>query len=643
MNAREWQRAFPSEFNKMQRLEAGTAISNELIRRYNCAVDIAYHTPNYGEDEEGNIKHNKNYHAHILYTTRGFDEEQESGWSKNKYRNLSKDYVLDENGKIALNDEGKKIIKSSQEALEMRALFADEMNIIAKRDKLDVKTEHLSFKQRGIDKEPSQHLGSTANEMEKKGKKSERGDINRDIKAANDNRAELAELKKQKKIILLDHEREKRKLEQEHQKTGLEKVTDIYKNSLNGEAFKQAIELDNIYLAKGKTGGFVLVDDKGNIHSLVKNIDGASYKEIAVKLSDIEKDNLHHADELAAEIQANPEQKIISFDRESGEVKAQHNLSDASEKYAREQIKIDERAGQLVGKIRLELWDKHDNKLKDLKKNQGYELSDYIQNLRDEDTAKEAQHRAYYAPEITKDRQEKLRLQQLLRGSGVKGALFCFRHGKRAFSEIKALEKNIANGEMRLKEGVNGLDRFDYQKIQNRKARHADTVQELKNRHDLDIQKTEGQARTLAENQLNEEAYNRVEKAKIQLQAKIAKADALAKAQEAKQAQQKQIEAQRAEQAIKQVQAVREAQKQEVKPSISNDDFGSEFLSKEDIEKNVKAHKAQYQENELSSSFMDELTPEQREKVQQAKEEIRQEPEQGEKQEQGQGHRPELD
>lgn len=271
MTAREWQIAFPSEFNKMQRLEAGTAISKELINRYNCAVDIAYHEQGSSKDEEGNIIYNENFHAHILYTTRGFDEEQKSGWSKNKYRDLSRDYAKDENGKIALDDDGKKIIKSSQEILYMREFMAGEMNRIAKRDKLNVKTEHLSFKQRGIDKEPSQHLGTTANEMEKEGKKSERGNKNSEIKAANDNRSEL---KKQKKIILLDHERDKRKLEQEHQKTGLEKVTDIYKNSLNGEAFKQSIELENIHLAKGKTGGFVLVDDAGNIQSLVKNIEG---------------------------------------------------------------------------------------------------------------------------------------------------------------------------------------------------------------------------------------------------------------------------------------------------------------------------------------------------------------------------------
>lgn len=37
------------------------------------------------------------------------------------------------------------------------------MNRIAERDNLDVRTEHLSFAARGIDKEPTQKMGYTGN------------------------------------------------------------------------------------------------------------------------------------------------------------------------------------------------------------------------------------------------------------------------------------------------------------------------------------------------------------------------------------------------------------------------------------------------------------------------------------------------
>lgn len=54
----------------------------------------------------------------------------------------------------------------------------------------------------------------------------------------------------------------------------------------------------------------------------------------------------------------------------------------------------------------------------------------------------------------------------------------------------------------------------------------------------------------------------------------------------------------------------------------------------------MKAQQSQHQNNGLSGSFMDELTHEQREKIEQVKSD-HPEPEEGEKQERG--HRPELD
>jgi hypothetical protein len=194
MTAREWVIAFPAEFNAMQRREAGDAVSKEIVSRLNAAVDIAYHEPNKEGDD-------RNYHAHILYTTRGFDEHSKDGWDSKKYRNYSQD-------KITVNDE--KISRSAHEVETMRAFIAGEMNRIAQRDGLSVHTEHLSFEARGIDKEATQHLGQYASDMERKGKRSERGKINKKIVASNDSRDKL---KEQQNVISLAHEREKRQVE----------------------------------------------------------------------------------------------------------------------------------------------------------------------------------------------------------------------------------------------------------------------------------------------------------------------------------------------------------------------------------------------------------------------------------------------
>lgn len=172
--ARELEVAFPYEFNAMQRREAGDSISRELLRRYGCAVDIAFHAPDKNGDE-------RNYHAHILFTDRAFDISSSDGWAKKKYRDLSND-------KIEVN--GEKTTRGQQEILSLREYSAQAMNKIAERDGLSVKVEHLSFEARGIDKEPQIHLGSVANDMENKGKSTDRGNLNNNIIDINKRRKE---------------------------------------------------------------------------------------------------------------------------------------------------------------------------------------------------------------------------------------------------------------------------------------------------------------------------------------------------------------------------------------------------------------------------------------------------------------------
>jgi len=203
--ANELEVAFPYEFNAQQRREAGEMISQEIMRRYGCAVDIAYHQPNREGDE-------RNFHAHILFTTRGFNEDTKDGWSKNKYRDLASD-------KITVD--GENTTRGKEEIKSLRAFTADTMNRIAERDNLDVRTEHLSFAARGIDKEPTQKMGYMATQLERRGIQTERGDINRAIIASNDNMGETtAQLNEQKRVLLLEQNRALLALEQEDHPDG---------------------------------------------------------------------------------------------------------------------------------------------------------------------------------------------------------------------------------------------------------------------------------------------------------------------------------------------------------------------------------------------------------------------------------------
>ncbi len=200
--AHELEIAFPHEFNALQRREAGDAISRELMNRYNCAVDIAYHHPNREGDQ-------RNFHAHILFTTRGFDEGSKDGWSKNKFRDLAAD-------KITID--GENTTRGKEEVKSLRAFTAGQMNRISERDNLGVKTEHLSFEARGIDKEPTKKMGWLATRLERQGEKTERGDLNRAIKASNDNMGNTTmQLKDQKQQLLLEQKRALLSLELERE------------------------------------------------------------------------------------------------------------------------------------------------------------------------------------------------------------------------------------------------------------------------------------------------------------------------------------------------------------------------------------------------------------------------------------------
>lgn len=192
--ANELEIAFPHEFNQMQRRECADAIARDLMQRYNCAVDVALHEPSKKGDE-------RNFHAHIMFTTRGFDEGTKDGWSKNKYRDFSHE-------KITVD--GEKTTMGKQELLSLRKHCAGVMNDIAERDGLEVKTEYLSFEKRGIDREPTQKMGADAAALERKGQETEIGNKNREIKAVNDNKNKLLQ---SAEILNFEHEKQRLEIE----------------------------------------------------------------------------------------------------------------------------------------------------------------------------------------------------------------------------------------------------------------------------------------------------------------------------------------------------------------------------------------------------------------------------------------------
>nr|WP_228716753.1 MobA/MobL family protein [Acinetobacter johnsonii] len=77
--AREFEIAFPSELNAEQRENMLNELCRNLVKKYGVIVDAAIHAPHTdsGSDE-------RNYHAHIMFTTRSINEQ--GGFSAKKYR-----------------------------------------------------------------------------------------------------------------------------------------------------------------------------------------------------------------------------------------------------------------------------------------------------------------------------------------------------------------------------------------------------------------------------------------------------------------------------------------------------------------------------------------------------------------------------
>ena len=143
-------------------------------------VDLAIHD----ESREGN----QNIHAHIMTIVRPINEDGTWG-QKSK-----KEYILDEKGEKVLNKNGKPKTRKVElttwndkgNVEKWRENFSDLCNEYLAKNKIEKRVDHRSFKRQGIKQIPTIHLGASASAMERKGIRTEKGDINREIKKQNE-------------------------------------------------------------------------------------------------------------------------------------------------------------------------------------------------------------------------------------------------------------------------------------------------------------------------------------------------------------------------------------------------------------------------------------------------------------------------
>lgn len=198
---REYEVALPVELSREEQIQLVRDFAKENFVDKGMCVDFSIH-----DKEDGNP------HAHIMLTTRPI--EKDGTWGAK----ATNEYVLDKNGERILqkiDKQNRKIYKrvkiettdwNTKEFLQRsRESWAEKVNQELEKKSLPQRIDHRSFKEQGIEKIPTQHIGVSANAMEKRGIESQRGNENREIKKANGQiqTIEILEKQTQKEIAFI--------------------------------------------------------------------------------------------------------------------------------------------------------------------------------------------------------------------------------------------------------------------------------------------------------------------------------------------------------------------------------------------------------------------------------------------------------
>lgn len=168
--------AIPRELNSDDRINLINDFVEENFTSKGMIADVNIYNSTASDNEE-------QPHAHILLTLREIDEK---GNFKAKSK---KEYILDENGeKIRLpsgNFKSRKVNMNNwndkDNAILWRENFSKKANEYLENNNIDKRIDHRTFKEQGRKELPQIHLGTASWQMEKKGIKTERGNINRQI------------------------------------------------------------------------------------------------------------------------------------------------------------------------------------------------------------------------------------------------------------------------------------------------------------------------------------------------------------------------------------------------------------------------------------------------------------------------------
>jgi hypothetical protein len=186
--ATEFELALPHELDAAGRKQLLKDYLAPFIEKHGMAADVAIHEPGEGRDH-------RNVHAHVLLTHRTLDADGfgDIANTRNMTRMRKGQEVPEQIAGIAA---------TPADIRGIRKAWEQELNRAYEREGLDIRADHRSHKDRGIEQEPTKHLGPTASEMEQKRPgSSERGEANREITQRNADRQAVATLEAEVKEL----------------------------------------------------------------------------------------------------------------------------------------------------------------------------------------------------------------------------------------------------------------------------------------------------------------------------------------------------------------------------------------------------------------------------------------------------------
>ena len=173
--ARDLEISLPIELSRTEQLDLARAYIRDTFVSAGMCADFSYH------DKEGNP------HIHILLTVRPLQPNGEWGTKCRKV------YDLDERGQRIPDGKGgwknhreDTVDWNCREKVEAwRAAWAEYANRALETAGRSERIDHRSYERQGTEQIPTIHLGVAATQMERRGVRTEKGDINRQIAADN--------------------------------------------------------------------------------------------------------------------------------------------------------------------------------------------------------------------------------------------------------------------------------------------------------------------------------------------------------------------------------------------------------------------------------------------------------------------------